>query len=159
MPALFSKKLAHLRNERHLTQIEVGRALALASSALVNHLEVGRRDPSINVVLGLANFFNVSTDYLILDTIAVEPVVNSVLGPSPVPPQLLGTKVRFLRTHRGYTQIGLAHQLGLRTQAHISHIEAGRHEASLELVLKLVRIFDVTSDYFLRDTIAKDSVI
>jgi transcriptional regulator with XRE-family HTH domain len=50
-------------------------------------------------------------------------------------------------------QKSLACQLGLRTQAHISLLEAGHKEPSIGLVLRIADLFDVTVDYLLRDTI------
>lgn len=157
--ASFGEKLLYLRHERQLTQIAVGRELSLASSVLINMLESGKRSPSVDVVLGVANLFGVTTDYLIWDTIPSAPVVLSSLGPSPIPPQLLGRKLKYLRSIYKYKQLDLAQQLGLRTQAHISHIEAGRHDASLSLVMNIATVFKVTTDYLLRDDEAVDSVV
>lgn len=50
-------------------------------------------------------------------------------------------------------QADLARQLGLRTQAHISLLEAGHKEPSINLVLRIADLFGVTTDYLLRDDI------
>lgn len=141
-----------------MTQVAVARALQLASSAYVNNMQAGRKAPSLEIVLQVANLFGVTTDYLLLDTIPVMPAIPSLFGSSPTTPQLLGAKIKYLRKQRTMTQQHLAQQLGLRTQAHISHLEAQRHEPSLEVIVKLAHVFVVTTDYLLRDTIPMDAV-
>ncbi len=68
-------------------------------------------------------------------------------------PQLLGEKVRFLRTQRQITQVELAQRLGLARQGYISNIEAGRKVPSLDVVVQIADLFGVTTDYLLRDAI------
>jgi transcriptional regulator with XRE-family HTH domain len=68
-------------------------------------------------------------------------------------PQLLGEKVRFLRTQRQITQVELAQRLGLARQGHISNIEAGRKIPSLDVVVQIADLFGVTTDYLLRDVV------
>jgi transcriptional regulator with XRE-family HTH domain len=46
----------------------------------------------------------------------------------------------------------LVHQLGLKSQAHISLMEAGQSDPSIEMVIQLADLFGVTTDYLLRDS-------
>jgi transcriptional regulator with XRE-family HTH domain len=55
-------------------------------------------------------------------------------------------------------QADLARQLGLRTQAHISLLEAGHKEPSISLLLRIADFFGVTIDYLLRDNIPISNV-
>lgn len=159
MPTLFGEKLAYLQQSQQMTQVVLARALHLASSAYVNNMQAGRKAPSLEIILKVANLFGVTTDYLLLDTFPTKPPIPSPFDPSPATPHLLGTKIKYLRKQRAMTQQHLAHQLGLRTQAHISHIEAQRHEPSLEVVVKLAHVFSVTTDYLIRDTIPMDGAV
>ena len=57
-------KIAELRKEKHLNQ--VGLAIALnISQYTVSAYETGRQQPSSDMLIALADFFNVSIDYLL----------------------------------------------------------------------------------------------
>jgi transcriptional regulator with XRE-family HTH domain len=73
-------------------------------------------------------------------------------------PVLLGAKLRYLRQQQQMTQEELARQLGLMRQGHISNLEMGRKTPSLDLLVQIADLFDVTSDYLLRDTIPVEIV-
>jgi transcriptional regulator with XRE-family HTH domain len=49
--------------------------------------------------------------------------------------------------------MALAQQLEHITHTHVSHLEAGRKEPSISLVLRIADFFGVTTDYLLRDSI------
>lgn len=57
-------KLRTLRKDRGLTQSELGKALGVSPST-IGMYEQGRREPDKDALLAIANFFNVSTDYLL----------------------------------------------------------------------------------------------
>ena len=73
-------------------------------------------------------------------------------------PQLLGEKLRFLRYQHATTQVDLASKLGLASYTHISKIESNQDLASLALILRIARVFRVTTDYLLRDTVSVEQV-
>lgn len=50
------------------------------------------------------------------------------------------TKVRELRTDRGWSQAELAEQLGVSRQT-VNAIETGRYEPSLSLALRIAKLF------------------
>ncbi len=61
----------------------------------------------------------------------------------------IGLKIYYLRTRvRAISQAHLADRLGVR-QATVSHIERGRSEPTLALLLELCRFFDVTPTYLI----------
>jgi transcriptional regulator with XRE-family HTH domain len=72
--------------------------------------------------------------------------------------RLFGAKLRLLRSHQEMSQAELARLLYLASRAHINNLEAGRRIPSLDLVLKVARIFGVTTDYLLRDTIQPEAL-
>jgi transcriptional regulator with XRE-family HTH domain len=156
MPRLLGNKLRYLRLQHEMTQVELAQKLGLASHAHVSHLESQRHEPSLDLVLQVADLFQVRMDYLLLDTIPIE-------QPSSYPgtktfhqelrQRLFGTKLRYLRKRRNLLQTDLAHRLAATTQAHISFLESGRKSPSIDLVLQIAAIFGVTTDYLLRDAI------
>src|SRR5688500_18134362 len=72
MPTLFAAKLRYLRRGHNVTQVDLADKLGLASHTHVTKLEAGQRTASLNLVLRAADFFDVTTDYLLRDTIPVE---------------------------------------------------------------------------------------
>lgn len=60
---MLSKILRNLRESKHLSQKQLAEALFISPSA-ISQYESGRTRPSHDNLEALANFFNVSTDYL-----------------------------------------------------------------------------------------------
>lgn len=57
-------RLRRLRDEKDVTQAEVAKALGVDRSTLA-YWEIGKRDPDSETIKKLANYYNVSTDYLL----------------------------------------------------------------------------------------------
>ena len=57
-------KLKYLRALRGITQKEVSRAIG-CSEVVYNRYENGEREPSIDMLIKLADFFEVTTDFLL----------------------------------------------------------------------------------------------
>lgn len=64
MPNIFSQRLKKLRIERKLSQKEIGDVLNVRDRQIQNY-EYGKQLPSIDKLITLADFFNVSIDYLV----------------------------------------------------------------------------------------------
>jgi transcriptional regulator with XRE-family HTH domain len=62
-----------------------------------------------------------------------------------------GGKLRALRTGQRLTLQQLAAELGYSTHAYISELESGRKVPTALFVLKVARLFDVTTDELLKD--------
>ena len=60
---LFSERLAVLRKEKGVSLAALGEYLSVTDEA-VRLLEKGKRSPSFEVLLSLADYFNVSLDFL-----------------------------------------------------------------------------------------------
>ena len=60
----FSQRVFQLRKERGLSQRELGDAVGLSHKA-ISTLESGSRSTTIEKLIALADFFGVSTDYLL----------------------------------------------------------------------------------------------
>ncbi len=61
---MIGKQLKELREQRHLTQLELAQSLRITRSALSLY-ELDKRDPDTTLLTQIADFFNVSTDYLL----------------------------------------------------------------------------------------------
>ena len=60
----FAKRLKELRNEKGVTQQEIG-SLVNMSKMAVSHWEKGHSEPSIAQLICLSNYFEVTVDYLV----------------------------------------------------------------------------------------------
>ena len=60
----FAERLKELRIEKGLSQGAVSKALGLTRNAFTNY-EMGIREPSLEIVVKICDFFDVSADYLL----------------------------------------------------------------------------------------------
>lgn len=60
----FAERLRSLRKNSGITQIELAKIVHLSERALRNY-ESGEREPSMSQLIAIADFFNVSLDYLV----------------------------------------------------------------------------------------------
>ncbi|MBE6622800.1 MAG: helix-turn-helix transcriptional regulator [Ruminococcaceae bacterium] len=60
----FMKGLKQIRKERNLNQLKVAMDLNISREAL-SHYENGKREPSLDMLNKMSEYFNVSIDYLI----------------------------------------------------------------------------------------------
>lgn len=58
------ERLKKLRKERHISQQEVAHCLGITVSAYGNY-ELGQRNPSYEILCKMADYFNVTVDYLL----------------------------------------------------------------------------------------------
>lgn len=61
---VFRLRIKQLREDNNLTQKELGKKLGLSDST-INNYESGKRQPEYPTLIKIANFFGVSTDYLV----------------------------------------------------------------------------------------------
>jgi transcriptional regulator with XRE-family HTH domain len=152
-------KVLFLRRQRGIRQVALSQQLA-ASSSHISNLEAGRKAPSLDTVIRLADALHVTTDYLIRDDIAMDEPSLYETQLDPARDEALQTfteKLRYLRTRQQLHQSQLAQELGLRTQAHISLLESGGKVPSIRLILRIADFFGVSTDYLLRDDIPVDA--
>lgn len=71
--------------------------------------------------------------------------------------QQFGSKLRVLRKHHQMTLIGLADALGYASYSYLSEVETGKVNPSLELALKVSRLFNVSLDQLLKDELEVDA--
>jgi len=70
------------------------------------------------------------------------------------PMQRFGEKLHALRMQRGFTLRELANLLGVHN-SHVARIEKGK-KPSVELILKISRLFDVPIDILMKDELELD---
>ena len=63
--ALFPDRLKELRNSKNVTQKEMAELLGLKHDRNYRYYEAGKLELSSSKILVLAEYFNVSTDYLL----------------------------------------------------------------------------------------------
>lgn len=61
---MLGKRIKKLRKEKNLTQVELSKIIGVTTS-MVGMYETDARKPSYEVLLKIAEYFNVSTDYLL----------------------------------------------------------------------------------------------
>lgn len=61
---MLKDKIRELRKERGMTQKEVAERLGIGGSTMTMY-ETGRREPNMETLIKIADFFDVSTDYLL----------------------------------------------------------------------------------------------
>ena len=65
--------------------------------------------------------------------------------------QRFGQKLRQLRKSRQMTQVELAQALEYAAYSYVSEIESGKKDPTVDFVIKVARLFGVTTDQLLRD--------
>ena len=65
------------------------------------------------------------------------------------PKKTIGNRIKYLRTHNGYTQEGLAAKLGLKGKSSIANYESGNVSPSDSVKLQLCNLFNCTMDYLM----------
>lgn len=63
MKSEHSKKMKELRKEKNITQDEIAKKIHI-STRQYNSYETGQRTPTIQVLIDLANYYNVTLDYI-----------------------------------------------------------------------------------------------
>lgn len=65
---MIGKIIKQLRKERDITQADLAKAVGVTTSS-IGMYETGVRNPSYDVIVKLAKYFNVSTDFLLGNTV------------------------------------------------------------------------------------------
>ncbi len=84
MATAFSTRITLLRKERGLSQKEVAMSLGV-SQALLSHYEKGVRECGLDFVVKCANYFGVTTDYLLGKDDSKLGIYNAIVGKASDP--------------------------------------------------------------------------
>lgn len=93
----------------------------------------------------------VPTLYLVLRWCQIAP---SIFGVHSL--QRFGEKLRTLRKTHGLTLKQLAKEVGLSAHSHLSELETGKSYPTTEIVIKIARLFNVSTDQLLFDELDVD---
>lgn len=143
---MFKERLKALRKEAGLTQKDMARNFG-TSQPSYQQWESGKRTPNSDNLEKLANFFNVSTDYLIglSDT---KTTAQAIEIPNT---STFAQRLKALRKEAGLTQKEIAEQLGIK-QPTYAQWENGRVKPKAETLEKFSNFFNVSTDYLLGHT-------
>lgn len=61
---MFKENLKKLRQENNITQKQLALSVGMSERGIQNY-ELGEREPSLTVLIKLADYFNISIDYLV----------------------------------------------------------------------------------------------
>ncbi len=131
---MLGKRIKLLRESRNLTQLELSKLVNISNTTLSQY-ESGHRAPSDGIKIKIANYFNVSVDYLLGNTDNPKPIENIIkeVGAEYNPHQhlegaflnnIIGKRIEKLRYKKGWS----LREMGKRTQlSHdfISRVEKG----------------------------------
>lgn len=68
----FGEKLRALRKRHKMSQQQVATALGIKSNAFISEIETGKRKPSLEFVLSIAELFDVTPNHLLLDDVELD---------------------------------------------------------------------------------------
>ena len=76
----FGERLRRLRKERNVTQTALAEHIGVVPSAIGKYERLPQAYPSVDALIKIADFFNVSIDYLLRGTEALPSVENNISG-------------------------------------------------------------------------------
>ena len=68
----FGEKLRVLRKQRGLTLRQLAAILGMKAHSHLSYIETGKNNPTADLILGIADYFNVSLDQLMRDELELE---------------------------------------------------------------------------------------
>lgn len=141
----FSERFRQLRNEHGLSQQALADQLGFSKSS-VNMYERGEREPGIDSMEAIADYFNVDLDYLMgrtdipnriewLTSVDREAAASLLSNAAKSPAQQaaetnLGGKIKTYRKAAGLTQVELA-RLAHISRSYLNDVEANRYHPSV----------------------------
>ena len=134
----FATRLKGLRKNANLTQIELAKIFNIANGT-VGNWESGNRQPDYAMLQKIADFFNVSIDYLI----------GGYKGEN--------MNLKKLRLEKGLNQEDVAKYLGVTQQAYANY-ERGARQPDYAMLQKIADFFNVSIDYLIDDSIDTEAI-
>ena len=145
----FRHKLKGLRKSHGFTQDEVANEVEI-NRVNLSHYENGKREPDIRTIAILAEFYGVSTDFLIGNGLhafhGFEPVSNwdgIKLHGEDFP-----ARMKFARKLKGQSQLAVAKSLGI-PQSTLAKYELGQLQPSIETLAKITLYYRIQADWLL----------
>lgn len=130
----FGDRLKELRERKNMKQNEIANILGIHNSTLTKY-ESGERNPDFETLIQISSLLEVTIDYLLKGDI------NEVRDS-------FGSRIKKLRTDRKWTQEQFAERLDVTAQV-ISNYERDYREPEFSTLIKIAKLFKVTTDYLL----------
>lgn len=139
-------RIKELRKQNNLTQEKLAKILNI-KKATYTQFETMKRDMfPITIINEIANYFDVSIDYLLNLSNDNYKIINKDLNPI-----LAGERLKSLRKECKLYQETLASSLGV-TNALISQYEKGKKQISLSVGYAICKKYNISMDYLLGKT-------
>lgn len=138
---MISARLRELRIVANLTQKDIAISVNRTQQAVAKW-EKGLAEPDASCIVTLANLFSVSTDYLL--GCEKKPTVQA----GGLSPKGIKNLLKELRKSHDYTQAYVAQYIGFSRSAY-TNMELGTREMTVETLVKLAALYDVSTDYLL----------
>lgn len=149
--ATFAERLRQLRAERGISTPKLAEELGIAKST-ISQYENNKRSPDGYILAKLAEYFNVSVEYLLGKTDIPDRITEANTDSAHSKElEKFKTRIKELRQKNNLTQKELGEKLGL-TESTVSLYEAGKRKPDPSTLVKLANIFDVSIDYLLGRT-------
>lgn len=145
MKTYFSSNLSYLRATKRLTQTALGKEIGL-SKQIICLYESGAREPSVETLLKVSDYFGVLIDDLLKED----------LRPTGT---TLSRNLKYLRKREGYRQEDMARLLGYKGKQGYSSIENGISNVSIENLVNISEYFGVTVDDLLKKDLSKEEQV
>jgi len=132
----FGDKLKGLREKKGLTQAELGKIFSVSEAAIYFY-ENNKRPPTYYLLNEIANYFNVTPEYL--------------LGYDDLDRTIFANRLKDLREQFFLTQPDLGGVINV-SQSNISRYEKGLSFPSVETLYLMADYFDISIDYLVGRT-------
>lgn len=134
-----------LRKEKGLTQFELAKIMNIDQTT-VSKWELGKAIPDTNMLIKLAEFFDVSTDYLLSRTNFYYP--DNLEENQKKDKLEIGNLIKELRQNKGLTQQEVADKISI-SRSVLSQYENNLVEPTATVISKLAVFFEVPAGYLL----------
>ena len=94
---MFGQNLRYLRRDHHMKQSDLAAILG-TSTGTIGNWEVGLREPDFQMLQRIAEYFHVSTDYLLGLTKEKAPAGDPAEASAPTREQMIDTIIQIYRT-------------------------------------------------------------
>lgn len=136
-------RLKDLRKQLNISAKQVSKDLDIPYTTYLNY-EKETREPGLRMLNKLADYFNVSVDFLLDRT-----PVTTVPKEKGLSDNTLGERIRSLRKERGLTQEELANRLGYTHKSAINKIELNINKIPYSKIKEFADFFGVSPEYLL----------
>lgn len=141
------KHIAELRKEADLTQSELATRLDISQQAISKY-EKEERDPDIDVLIRIAKFFNVSTDYLLgLSDIKSSYGITAYWDKHPNFNETVGHSIRYWIYQSGHGDNEITEELGISEDLLEDYCSG--MSMPLDILYKLSEVCGVSTDCLL----------